>query len=201
MSNKIISYIAIALSIFSLGLSSFTIAHYQNCAFIKPDYSVLLSAFAILVTVLVGWQIFSIVNLRDERQHWQGTLNEQSKQINVLKKEINDIMIAYASIQAVTIHESPILKIHLWLQIILECTKKKEADICINIASAYIVNELNGIAQSKDKQAKLPKKDYELLWSKEAFKIFMNRATSNGLLFDGTFALAEEILKSLRTDG
>lgn len=167
----IISLVALLLSVFIL---------LRNGALINgvDSFALLGAVLTILVTILIGWQITTVLNFKEERQKWNDTLNRQSKQIEKLQKDQRDNLIVVSSIIATASNKSVYTRIFKWLYIMNECDDKKEALNCIDIASTYIANEFNEVVQSH----KTFEESKYYVWNKKAFGIFQNIALTKHLL-------------------
>lgn len=79
--------IAIALSLISLGLS-FYHHHRLQEAVTWDSLGILVGILSLLVTVLIGWQIYTIINVKEELNSVQKFKSDTQKQLQLYKVEI-----------------------------------------------------------------------------------------------------------------
>lgn len=119
-------------------------------------YGLFGTAMTILVTILIGWQISSVVNFNDERRKWEGIIKNQSTKITQLEndlknniakvdKSIRDNLIALSSVIVVSSNPDRFMRVTKWLNIINDCRCKNEAEDSMDIAATFIASEFNKI--------------------------------------------------------
>lgn len=185
----------IVVSLVALLLSVYLLLRDGTLSPEVDSFALLGAVLTILVTILIGWQITTVLNFKDERQKWNDTLISQSKQIEKLQKDQRDNLIVVSSIIATASNKSVYTRIFKWLYIINECDSKKEALNCIDIASTYIANEFNDVSQSNNNFEE--SKYY--VWDKKAFGIFQNIALTKHLLTKDSEIEVSRVYKNLQS--
>lgn len=185
------TYVPMILSVIALVITLYTSSKLPMVRDGSNSFTVLATVLAILVTVLIGWQISTVIDIKDDRKQWEKIMCDNEKLIYKYEKELRDNFIAFASIIAAANADSIYLRIHKWLYIIESCDEHKEAELIVQIAATYIANEFNNIARSNKK---LEEKFYQNLWKKESFKKFIEISVLNDLLSDGALLIAQNTL-------
>ena len=153
---------------------------------INPNSSdILVASFALLVTVLIGWQIVSFFTVKDEvkqtlfamRKELDNVKIESKKEldkchseIKSFEKNLDDCVIVLSCIYAAFRHKLATLRIRVWLNIIKECRKDGSPEICTQTAAAFIAATFN---EHYKQFNVLNINEYVSLWDAEAFEIFM----------------------------
>lgn len=190
-------YIPIVLSAFALALSFFVI--FQTGPHKMDEYgsqNLLISSLSIIVTILIGWQITTVINLKDERRKWETIIRKNDRRFDLARKDVSDNLIALSCIIAASSRDSVYERVNSWLEIIETCNNNKEAIECIKIASTFIANEFITIWKSN---SKLDELGYKYLWQKSPFEIFLKVSVDNKLLPRGALAIVEETLRNIHS--
>lgn len=153
-------------------------------------------AMTVLVTILVCWQISSIVNLQNLQRKWEDAISGIDEKVIKQKEYMSCEMIRLTTIISAYSFNGIYRKVFTWLNVIEQDKEDGYQHVSTSVAVVYIANEFNKLAESHA-NGKLDIKQYKYLWSRESFEYFYKIAIKNNYLSEGANLIVNETLQKI----